>query len=185
VAGIADHVRPSFLREDRNTLAMSDIDPNLFYLDFSRVSEVLLTILVFALLLERALAIIFENKYFMDKFVYDVTRAKEDPQASLAQGVADPNAIVDVKPKFRGVKELIAFGVSFAVCWYWDFDALSVLMPVSHSRMTLFGELITAMVVAGGSKGAMKLFTDWLGIKSSAQKEIDEFRERQARARKP
>jgi hypothetical protein len=41
------------------------------------------------------------------------------------------------------------------------------------------GMLITAMIIAGGSKGAAKLFSDWMGIKSSAQKEVDEVRDAQ------
>jgi hypothetical protein len=44
--------------------------------------------------------------------------------------------------------------------------------------MTVFGMFLTAMIVAGGSKAAVKLFTDWMDIKSSAQREIDDFKKR-------
>ena len=152
------------------------VDPNLFYLDFERVSEVLLTILVFALLIERALSIIFESRLFIERVDYTVKRSGSAVKAGDRDGSPEP--ITEATPRNRGLKEFIALGVSFLVCWKWDFDALSILMPVSHPHMTLVGELITAMVVAGGSKGAHKLFTDWLGIKSSAKDEIDTFKKR-------
>ena len=147
----------------------STVDPNLFYLDFERVSEVLLTLLLLSLLIERALALVFENRAFIERVAYTVKH----------EGGKDSGTITDAQPRNRGVKELIALGVSFYVCWWWDFDALSILLPVSHSKMTLMGMLITAMIIAGGSKGAAKLFSDWMGIKSSAQKEVDEVRDAQ------
>lgn len=151
----------------------STVDPNLFFLDFERVSEVLLTILLLALLIERALALVFESRAFIERVAYNVKH----------EGGSTEGTITDAQPRNRGVKELIALGVSFYVCWHWDFDALSVLLPVSHNKMTLMGMLITAMIIAGGSKGAAKLFSDWMGIKSSAQKEIDAIREaKRARA---
>lgn len=144
----------------------SQVDPNLFFLDFERVSEVLLTILILALLIERALALVFESRVFIERVAYTVRH----------EGGKDEGTITDAQPRNRGVKELIALAISFYVCWWWDFDALSVLLPVSHSKMTIMGMLLTAMIIAGGSKGAAKLFSDWMGIKSSAQKEIDEVR---------
>lgn len=147
----------------------SNVDPNLFFLDFERVSEVLLTLFILALLIERALALVFESRAFIERVAYTVKH----------EGGRDTGTITDAQPRNRGVKELIALGTSFFVCWWWDFDALSVLLPVSHSTMTLMGMLITAMIIAGGSKGAAKLFSDWMGIKSSAQKEVDQVREAQ------
>ena len=54
----------------------------------------------------------------------------------------------------KGVKEPIAFAVSFAVCRYWDFDALSIVFVQEHTQF--WGHLLTAGIVAGGSKGAMQ-----------------------------
>ncbi|MBK9175254.1 MAG: hypothetical protein IPM46_02725 [Flavobacteriales bacterium] len=152
----------------------SNVDPNLFYLDFERVSEVLITILILAMLIERALALVFESRVFIERVAYTVRH----------EGPSKDGAITEARPRNRGIKEIIALGVSLGVCWWWDFDALSVLLPVSHNKMTLLGMFITAMIIAGGSKGAAKLFSDWMGIKSSAQKEVDEVREAQrARSR--
>ena len=111
-------------------------DPNLFHLDWDRTFEVLATIAVVAVMIERALSLIFENHRF-------VTALKE-----------------------TGLKELIAFGVSGFVCWHWNFDALSSILLTD--RTSHLGELITAAVIAGGSKGSVKLFRDVLGIQSRA-----------------
>lgn len=71
--------------------------------------------------------------------------------------------------RFQGksLKEVIAFGVSAAVCWYWDFDALSMILL--KDSVTLYGAIITGGVVAGGSKASVKLFRDILQFKSTAE----------------
>lgn len=73
------------------------MDPNLFFLDWERTFEVLVSITVLAFLLERALALLFEHRLFL--------------------------AIFDEK----GLKEPIAFGVAFVLCVWWDFDAVSII----------------------------------------------------------
>ncbi len=114
------------------------MDPNLFHADMNRVTEVLLVVILLALMLERALSLVFEHRWFVQKF--DQT----------------------------GIKEVIAFAVSAVVCVLWNFDAIS--MVILSEKTTLLGELITAGIIAGGSKGSIKLFRDWLGIGSSASK---------------
>jgi hypothetical protein len=161
---------------------MNNVDPNLFYLDFGRVSEVLLTLLIFAMLIERALALVFENRFVIEKLLYVVERA---PGSDPTEGKADSSLnapigsrnVVSVRSKNRSLKEIVTMIVAFAVCYHWDFDVFSILMPVSHKAMTVFGIFLTAMIVAGGSKAAVKLFKDWMDIKSSAQREIDEFKQ--------
>jgi len=73
------------------------MDPNLFHVDWERVFEVLVAIVILAFLLERALAVLFESKWFVDRL----------------QG--------------KNLKELIAFVVGIAVCLFWDFDAVSMI----------------------------------------------------------
>lgn len=121
------------------------MDPNLFYVDTERLFEVLLAIVVLSFLIERALALLVESSLFIDKW-------------------GDPN-----------IKELLAFGLSLAVCVIWEFDALSVIF--TREKMGYLGFTITAAVIAGGSKGSVKLFHDVFGAVSSAQK-------RRAQARK-
>jgi hypothetical protein len=72
----------------------------------------------------------------------------------------------------RGLKELIALGVAGFICAHWELDVLSIV--ILTDKTSLVGELITAAVIAGGSKGAIKLFHDVLGWKSDALKELEE-----------
>jgi hypothetical protein len=81
------------------------MDPNLFHLDWDRLSEILATIVVLAFMLERALALLFEQKAFVRK-------------------LGD-----------RGVKEPIAFIVAFLVCWKWNFDALSMTLLTDKTNL--------------------------------------------------
>ena len=112
------------------------MDPNLFHLDWDRVWEVVATVAVLAVLLERALSVLFEHRAFIAAF------------------------------DKKGLKEPIAFGASLFVCWYWDFDAVSAI--ILRDSTSLPGHLVTAGIIAGGSKGSKKLFTDLLGIQSRA-----------------
>lgn len=67
-----------------------------------------------------------------------------------------------------GFKEPIAFALSLAVCIYWPLDLVSVILK--SGEVTLFGEILTAGVIAGGSKASMKLFVDLMGVQSEAAK---------------
>ncbi len=70
------------------------------------------------------------------------------------------------------VKEVVAFAVSLGVVAYWKFDVLSVIFI--EDKNTWLGYALTAAIVAGGSKGSIKLFQDVLGVKSSARREKDD-----------
>lgn len=74
------------------------MDPNLFHVDWDRLFEVLIAIIVLSFFLERGLALLFENRAFVNKF----------------QG--------------KGIKEPIAFVLAFVICWRWDFDAVSIVI---------------------------------------------------------
>jgi hypothetical protein len=115
------------------------VDPNLFHVDGERLYEALLAIVVLSFFVERALALVFEHRFFVDRL------------------------------SGKGVKEFIAFGAALATCINWDFDAVSVIL-VSEKTSRL-GHVITAAVIAGGSKASVKFFQDVLGASSSAEKE--------------
>ena len=115
------------------------MDPNMFHIDWERLFEVLITIVVLSFFVERALAIVFENRHFVGKL------------------------------KGKGIKEPIAFGLAFLVCWYWEFDALS--MTILTEKTSLLGEAITGAVIAGGSKASIKLFHDLMEVRSTAARE--------------
>lgn len=69
----------------------------------------------------------------------------------------------------KGFKEPIAFACALAICRLWEFDALSMI--ILQDKVTLLGEIITAGVIAGGSKGSVALFRTYLGWKSTAAAE--------------
>ncbi len=120
------------------------MDPNLFHLDYERLFEVLTTIVMLSFFIERALSVVFESRWFINFY--------------------------EGNPKRKGLKEFIALAVSIAVCVFWQFDALSIIV-VAHETMRIPGYILTGAIVAGGSKASIKFFKDVLGFMSNAEKE--------------
>jgi hypothetical protein len=73
------------------------MNTNLFHIDWLRLLEVLAGIIILSFLLERALSLLFESRFFIKRF------------------------------KERSLKELIAFVLCATVCVIWDFDAISMI----------------------------------------------------------
>ena len=73
------------------------MNPNHIVIDGQRLAEVLTAILVVSFFVERALAIVFEHRWFVDRF------------------------------SEKGIKEPVAFAVAMGICRYWQFDAVSAL----------------------------------------------------------
>jgi hypothetical protein len=124
------------------------MDPNLFYINYERTFEVLVTIVVISMIVERTLALLFESRPFIEK-------TEKKPSA---------------------IKEIISFVVGVTVCIFWKFDALTIILA-SGDKMTIPGMILTGGIIAGGTKGSVKLFKDWLGFMSSAEKERKELKE--------
>ena len=114
------------------------MDPALFHIDWEVLTEVLITIVVLSFFIERALALFFEHRYFVNRM------------------------------DGKGIKEPIALLVSLIVVTYWNFDAVSIIMNADET--SFWGYLITAAIIAGGSKASIKLFHDVLKIKSNSLK---------------
>lgn len=76
----------------------------------------------------------------------------------------------------KGVKEPIAYVLAIVICATFGFDALSALLGRTS---TVVGYLITAGVIAGGSKAAVKLFRDVLDLKSTAIREAEAAQKRE------
>lgn len=112
------------------------MDPSQFRIDWEVLTEVLIAIIVLAFFIERALSIVFEHRLFVEK---------------LGQS---------------GLKEPIAFLVSLAIVWYWNFDALGIVFHADVA--TWWGYLITAAIVTGGCKAWIRLFHNLLQVKSKA-----------------
>lgn len=64
---------------------------------------------------------------------------------------------------FKGTKELIAVVVAYGVCCWAQFDALAIMF--GKDEPTFITLLLTAMIIAGGSKGSIRLMQDYLGVK--------------------
>jgi hypothetical protein len=118
------------------------MDPLQFGVNGDVVAEVLGLVVVLSLFLERALALLFEWRVFIDR------RGSQ------------------------GLKEPIAFAAAALVVIFYQFDALAVVF--SNEQPSYVGYVITAGIVAGGSKGSVKLFRDLLGWKSEAQKTYED-----------
>lgn len=105
--------------------------PDLAYDQFMDVSGALSMLVVLAMLLERALALIFEYHWFQK-----------------------------LSEKWQGLKSPIAFLASWCTCHFVQFDVLARLFPTANGPVEAkpIGMLITAAIVAGGSAGAMTLF---------------------------
>jgi hypothetical protein len=73
------------------------MDQNIFHIDWFRLLEVLAGIVVLSFLLERALSLLFESRFF-------IKRLSE-----------------------KGLKEIIAFVLCAAVCMVWHLDAISLI----------------------------------------------------------
>ena len=74
------------------------------------------------------------------------------------------------KFKEAGLKAPIAFGVSLFICINWDFDLVSVLLK--SDAVGWVGMVLTAGVIAGGSKASIKLFRDLMDVQSDAARGV-------------
>ena len=68
----------------------------------------------------------------------------------------------------KDLKPLIALLVSFGVCSWVKFDAMSVLFV--RDKMHVLGYFLTAAIVAGGSKASIALFKNFWKVMSDAEK---------------
>ena len=123
-------------------------DPVMFALNWSLTFEILFLIIILSFLVERALALLFESDWFL-------TIHKKRKSAG--------------KGSF---KPLLAVIVAFVICSLWHVDILAIVMVQSHT--SLLGELITATLIAGGSKASIALFRDLLEVHSTAWKDYQD-----------
>jgi len=157
------------------------MDPNLFHLDWERTLEALVGIIVLAFLLERALAPLFESRWFIHTFVdRRVPCDREAPveDRALHDGDADADGSGRASARARSrfpLRELLAFVFAAAVCWGLGFDALAIIFL--QERVSFIGAVMTGAVVAGGSKASIKLFHDLLNVKSTAVREKQRLRD--------
>ena len=129
--------------------------PDQAYSHLLEVSGSLSQLVVLAMLLERALALLFEYKWF---------RVLSD--------------------KVPGLKTPIAFLAAWFSCHWVGFDVLVKLFPSQEpvAQPSAIGILITAAIVAGGSAGAITLFQGVLHFDRDSRKGLIEARRAAAEA---
>lgn len=129
------------------------MDPNLFHLDWERTFEALVGVMVMSFVVERVWALVFESRWWIRNF--EVPKADKPDKIPAAKRVP--------------IKEFLAFALALTLCVTWDFDAVSIIFLTDQTGK--FGLIMTAAVIAGGSKSSVMLFQDVLGVMSSAQRE--------------
>lgn len=115
-------------------------DPNQFAINWATLFEMLALVIVLAFVVERSLAVVYESKPFVR---FSLKRKKSD------------------KGDF---KSFGAFVLSALVTMLFQIDLVAVIL--SHAHTSLVGELLTAAIIAGGSKASITLFRDILDVKS-------------------
>ncbi len=107
------------------------------------VGEVLLVFLVLSVIFEVALTPIFNWRVFVARFE--------------GQGVKTPLTVI----------------LALLVFWTYDLDVLrDVLVALGYkATLTFWGQVITALLIAGGSDGVFRVFTT-LGIRNPTERKI-------------
>ncbi len=105
------------------------------------VGDVLLTILVLSIVFEAAMTPIFNWRLFL----------------KYAEG--------------KGMKTPIVIGTAFLVFWSYDLDIIhNLLLALGQKAECGFGgQVLTALLIAGGSDGVFRIFTK-LGIRNPAER---------------
>lgn len=123
------------------------------YQEFVVVAGALAKLVIIATLLERGLAFIFEHEWF----VRVTTKEVEDPS---------DNAKKIRVNRVPGLKGIVAFLGSYLICNKYNFDVLFVIFnpeQPSHNVDQL-GIVLTSLIVAGGSAGAILVFQGYLNL---------------------
>lgn len=126
---------------------MNGIDPMFFTVNWELVLEAVGTVVLISFIVERSLAVFFESRWYIEK-----SKSSSSPM--------------------RKIKEPTAYLISLLVCLAFGFNMMAVVFPNSEGfPAEAMGFLLTAGVIAGGSKGSIRLFRDLLGFQSNAYKE--------------
>jgi hypothetical protein len=137
-----------------------------FAVDYSVLFDILSLIVVLSFFVERALSVIFESALFISWY---------DPVYEQAVN-PNPKIAIDAPPKKKkkGIKELISIIVSVILVYNIEFNALAILMK-NENVSEVMGYFITGLIIAGGSKASIKLFSDIMDFRSTAEKRRKDF----------
>jgi hypothetical protein len=124
------------------------------YAQFLAVLGALGKLVVLSMILERALAFVFEHEWFI---------------ALTTKEVGNPANSGEKKreSKIPGLKGTLALAAALGICYGYSFDVLATLF--GQQQATLVGMLLTGLVAAGGSAGAIAIFQGYLGLSKDAR----------------
>jgi len=149
---------------------MENLTPDLFHIDYGRLLETLVTIIVFSFFIERALSVIFESRIFIN---WSEAKPETTTPKTGINGESE-QVVVPGHTKKKGIRELISILTSIGFCMAIQFDAITIILQ-SSNKMTYWGMVITGLIIAGGSKASIALFQNVMGVMSTAEKERKEL----------
>jgi hypothetical protein len=114
------------------------------YNEFIEILGALALLVTISVILERALAFLFEHKWFVLLFPDQSSRAKKEQDGR----------------RYIAAKENIALIVSFSIAFTYKFDILQILFR--NPSWSWLGIILTAFILAGGSAGAIAIFQGYL-----------------------
>lgn len=123
------------------------------YAEFIRVLGDLSRLVVLSIILERGLAFIFEHDWF------DAAFYRKVPDAATG--------VVTKQSKLPGLKGVIALASALGVCFLYDFNVVGTLFGAT--QIDRIGITMTAVVLAGGSAGAIAVFQGFLNMSKEAR----------------
>lgn len=162
-AGLSEQAQALFLSEPQWSLLIAGLTK----------------LVVLAFVLERSLAYLFEHPWIL-ALERDLT-LRPAPVAALS-GVEQEDEGSAAQTARRGLKSLIALGAAWGLCSTFNFNILAGLYP--NDNHTGWGILLTAIIVAGGSQGAVTLMQSVLGLRASTRKALRQAKEANAQAAK-
>jgi hypothetical protein len=118
------------------------------YAQFLTALGAMAKLVVLSIMLERAMAFVFEH----DWFVRLTSRLVPDPADATKQ---------IRESRLPGIKGIVALAFAMSLTTLYGFDVLGVLFNTTPSTM---GMLLTGLVAAGGSAGAIAVFQGFLSL---------------------
>ena len=133
------------------------------YQSFLIVTGALAKLAIIAMLLERGLAVIFEFEWFVR------LTTKEIPDPSDSTKTIQTSRV-------PGLKSIIALLGSYTICSNYKFDVLSkVFDPMTETtNVDQLGVMLTSLIVAGGSAGAILIFQGYLNLSKQGRDAVVE-----------
>jgi|CXWL01.1.fsa_nt_gi hypothetical protein len=117
------------------------------------ILAVLSKLVILSIILERGLAFVFEQEWFV-KFTTSEVQDPEDPTKKIKLS------------RLSGLKGLIALLVAGGICYKYDFDIMKIIF---NADLSYVGIIITSVVAAGGSAGAITIFQGFLNINKESR----------------